>query len=87
MGERGPFRAADDVVGVFTLAFEEHVGLADGVGFGIDFLAVEVGDDFFFVLACGVGFPRPPSTCRPCRKRRRRAGKSRIESGRRQAGK
>jgi hypothetical protein len=33
------------VVGVFTLAFEEHVGLADGVGLGVDFLAVKVGGD------------------------------------------
>ena len=42
MGEGEPFRAADDVVGVFALALEEHVGLADGVGLGVDFLAVEV---------------------------------------------
>jgi hypothetical protein len=42
VGEGEPFRAADDVVGVFALALEEHVGLADGVGLGVDFLAVEV---------------------------------------------
>ena len=45
VGEGGPFRAADDVVGVLALALEEHVGLADGVGLGIDFLAVEMGGD------------------------------------------
>ena len=39
------FRAPDDVVGVFALAFEEHVGLADGVGLRVDFLAVEVRGD------------------------------------------
>jgi hypothetical protein len=33
--ERGPFRAADDVVGVLALALEQHVGLADGVGLGL----------------------------------------------------
>ena len=41
--ERGPFRAADDVVGALALAFEQHVGLADGVGLGVDLLAVELG--------------------------------------------
>ena len=50
MGEGGPFRAADDVVGVFAFALEEHVGLADGVGLGIDFLAVEVGGDLLAAL-------------------------------------
>ena len=39
--ERGPFRAADDVVGALAFAFQQHVGLADGVGFGVDLLAVE----------------------------------------------
>ena len=39
--ERGPFRAADDVVGALALAFEQHVRLADGVGLGVDLLAVE----------------------------------------------
>src|SRR5207249_901076 len=48
----GMFRAADDVVGVFALAFEQHVGLADGVGFGIDFLPVQVRNDLF-LLAVG----------------------------------
>src|SRR5207249_12304564 len=48
----GMFRAADDVVGVFALAFEEHVGFADGVGFGVYLLAVKVGDDLF-LLAVG----------------------------------
>jgi hypothetical protein len=43
VGEGAPFRAADDVVGVLALALEQHVGLADGVGLGVDFLAVQVG--------------------------------------------
>ena len=34
------------MVGVIAFALEEHVGLADGVGFGVDFLAVEVRADF-----------------------------------------
>jgi hypothetical protein len=33
------------VIGVFALAFEEHVGLADGVRLRVDFLAVEMGGD------------------------------------------
>ena len=41
--ERGPLRAADDVVGAFALALQQHVRLADGVGLGIDLLAVELG--------------------------------------------
>ena len=32
VGEGGPFRATDDVVGIFVLALEEHVGFADGRG-------------------------------------------------------
>ena len=39
--ERGPFRAADDVVGALAFAFEQHVRLADGVSLGVDLLAVE----------------------------------------------
>ena len=39
--ERGPFRAADDVVGALALAFKQHVRLADGVGLGVDLLAIE----------------------------------------------
>ncbi len=50
MGEGGVFGAADDVVGVIAFAFEEHVGFANGEGFGVDFLAVEVGDDLFVAL-------------------------------------
>ena len=48
--ERGPFRAADDVVGALALAFEQHVCLADGVGLGIDLLAVEQALDLLAAL-------------------------------------
>jgi hypothetical protein len=34
--------AADDVVGALAFALEQHVRLADGVGLGVDLLAVEV---------------------------------------------
>ena len=47
MGEGGPLGAADDVLGVFAFALEEHVGFADGVGLGVDLLAVEAGLDGF----------------------------------------
>jgi hypothetical protein len=43
--QRGPLGAADDVVGVLALALEQHVGLADGVGLGVDLLAVEQAPD------------------------------------------
>ena len=36
------FRAAHDIVGGVALALEQEVGLADGVGLGVDLLAVEV---------------------------------------------
>lgn len=36
-----PFCAADNVLGAFCLTFEQHVCLADGVGLGIDFLAIQ----------------------------------------------
>ena len=42
--------AADDVVGGFAFALEQQVRLADGVGFGVDLLAVEVGGDVLVVL-------------------------------------
>ena len=48
--ERGPLRAADDVVGALAFAFEQHVGLADGVGLGVDLLAVEMRRDLLAVL-------------------------------------
>ncbi len=50
VGEGGVLGAADDVVGGLALALEEQVGLADGVGLGVDLLAVEVGGDLFAVL-------------------------------------
>ena len=50
VGERGVLRPADDVVRRFALAFEQQVGLADGVGLGVDFLAVEVRGDLLAVL-------------------------------------
>jgi len=43
--ERGPFRAANDVVGALAFAFEQHVRLADRVGLGVDLLPVEVAAD------------------------------------------
>ena len=42
--------AAYYVVGVFAFAFEQQVGDADGVGFLIDLLAVEVDGDIFASL-------------------------------------
>ena len=47
--KRGVFRAADDVVGILAFAFQQHVGFADGIGLGIDFLAVKVRDDLLLV--------------------------------------
>jgi hypothetical protein len=43
--QRGPLGAADDVVGVLALALDQHVGLADGVGLGVDLLAVQARGD------------------------------------------
>ncbi len=40
--KRRPFRAADDVIGVFAFALQQHVGFANGVGLGIDFLPVQM---------------------------------------------
>src|SRR5204862_6287306 len=48
--ERRVLRSADDVVGSFALAFQQEVGLRDGVGFGIDLLAVEVRGNLLIVL-------------------------------------
>ena len=53
--ERGPFRAADDVVGALALALEQHVGLADGVGLGVDLLAVEQALDLLAALGADGG--------------------------------
>ena len=39
------------MVGVLAFAFEQHVGLADGVGLGVDLLAVEVRADLLAALA------------------------------------
>ena len=39
-GQRRMLRPADDVVGSIPFALEQQVGLADGVGFGVDLLAV-----------------------------------------------
>ena len=49
-GERRVLRPAHDVVGGLALALEEEVGLADGVGLGVDLLAVEVGGDLLAAL-------------------------------------
>ena len=43
-------RPADDVVGRLAFALEQQVGLGDGVGLGVDFLAVEVGGDLLAVF-------------------------------------
>jgi hypothetical protein len=48
--KRGPFRAADNVVGALTLAFEQHVRLADGVGLGVNLLAVKQTLDLLVAL-------------------------------------
>ena len=50
VGERRVLRAADDVVRRVALALEQQVGLADGVGLGVDLLAVEVRGDLLAVL-------------------------------------
>ena len=83
--ERRVLRAADDVVGRLALALEQQVGLADGVGLGVDLLAVEVGGDLLAVLRGELAgaSPRRRSACRRCRRRRRRAGRCRTRSGRR----
>ena len=47
VGQRRVRRSADDVVCGVAFALEQQVGLADGVGFGVDFLAVEMGGDLF----------------------------------------
>ncbi len=88
VGERGVFRAADDVVGRLAFAFEQQVGLADGVGLGVDLLAVEVRGDLLAVLRGELlrASPRRRSACRRCRRRRRRADRCRTRSGRRSAG-
>ena len=43
-------RATDNVVRLVAIPFEQEVGFADGVGFGVNFLAVEVSGDSFAVL-------------------------------------
>ena len=54
-------RATHDVVRGVALAFEQEVGLADGVGLGVDLLAVEVGGNLLTVLGreSAAGCPRP----------------------------
>jgi hypothetical protein len=49
VGERRVLRPADDVVRRIALALEQQVRLADGVGLGVDLLAVEVGGDLLAV--------------------------------------
>ena len=52
VGEGGMLGAADYGVGRFAFAFEQQVGDADGVGFLIDLLAVEMDGDIFAALGC-----------------------------------
>src|ERR1700730_6606750 len=42
VGKGRVLAAADDMVGVIAFTLEEHVRLANGVGFGVDFLTVQV---------------------------------------------
>ena len=46
----GGLEQAAQRVGGDALVLEQQVGLADGVGLGVDLLAVEVGGDLFSVL-------------------------------------
>ena len=50
MRECGPFRAADDVISTLALAFKQHVRLTDGVGLGVDLLAIEQTPDLLGAL-------------------------------------
>jgi hypothetical protein len=50
-GERG---AVLHVLGGLAFALEQQVGLADGVGFGLDLLAEEVDGDFLAVLGASL---------------------------------
>ena len=50
VGERGMLRTTDDVVRRVAVALEQEVGFADGVGLGVDLLAVEMRGDLLAVL-------------------------------------
>ena len=50
VGQGGVLGAAHDVVGGVPFALQQQVGLADGVGLGVDLLAVKVGGDLLAVL-------------------------------------
>ena len=41
-----PFRAANNMVGIFALTLQQYVCLADGVGLAIDLLPIQMGADF-----------------------------------------
>ena len=45
VGERGVFRPTHNVVRCLALALQQKVGFSDGIGLGIDLLAVEVRSD------------------------------------------
>ena len=60
--------AEDDVGDV--LALDQHVGLADGVGLGVQFLAIH--DQPGIGVQAGQVLARPRSTCRRCRRWGRR---------------
>ena len=51
-------RSAHDVVGRFALSLQQQVGLADGVGLGVDPLAEKVGGNLLVVLDARVGVVR-----------------------------
>ena len=50
VGQGGVLWAAHDVVGGVSFTLQQQVGLANGVGLGIDLLAVEMGGDFLAVV-------------------------------------
>ena len=49
-GQGGMLGAADDVVRRVTLALQQQVGLANGIGLGVDLLAIEMGGDLFAMV-------------------------------------
>ena len=50
VGQRGMLRPADQIVGSVAFTLEQEVGFGDGVGFGIDLLAVQMRGDLLVVF-------------------------------------